>query len=73
MEIRNSVFPNTENITKEQFKEVQPKKFTSKIDSMQDILKLFNIDIAETKRFFHIHLAEIYFLTSFMHQIWRIP
>ena len=40
-------YPNTENITKEQFEKVQPKKFTSKIDFMQDILKLFNFDVAK--------------------------
>jgi len=42
-------FANTENVTKEKFDDMIPKKFTSKIDFMVEILKNFSIKIAKQK------------------------
>ncbi|MDI6782651.1 MAG: hypothetical protein QME64_00975 [bacterium] len=39
----------TDNITKEQFNSLIPKKFDSRIDFMLEILKIFSIEIAKQK------------------------
>jgi len=39
----------TDNVTKEQFDNLIPKKFDSKIDFMQEILKCFQIDTGKQK------------------------
>ena len=47
LKIKN--FANTDNVTKEEFNALIPKKFTSRIDSMLEILKNFSIEIAKRK------------------------
>lgn len=42
-------FPATDDITKEKFNEIIPKKFTSRIDFMSEIVKHFSIDAAKQK------------------------
>lgn len=42
-------FANTDNVTKEKFKALIPKEFTSRIDFMSEILKNFSIEIAKQK------------------------
>jgi len=42
-------FPNTEHINKSAFDDLKPKKFSSRIDFMSEILKLFCIDTAKKK------------------------
>jgi len=42
-------FANTEYVTKEKFNVLIPKKFTSRIDFMSEILKHFSIEIAKQK------------------------
>ena len=42
-------FANTEYVTKEKFNALIPKKFTSRIDFMSEILKNFSIEIAKQK------------------------
>ena len=42
-------FTNTDNVTKEEFNDMIIKKFTSRIDSMLEILKNFSIEIAKRK------------------------
>ena len=42
-------FANTDNVTKEKFNTLIPKKFTSRIDFMSEILKNFSIKIAKQK------------------------
>jgi len=42
-------FANTNNITKEKFEAMIPKKFASRIDFMLEILKNFSIEIAKQK------------------------
>lgn len=45
--IRN--LDNTDNVTKENFNALIPKKFTSRIDFMLEILKVFSIEVAKQK------------------------
>jgi len=40
---------NTANITKEKFNALIPKRFSSKIDFMTEILKIFSVEIAKYK------------------------
>jgi hypothetical protein len=40
---------NTDNVTKEQFNDLIPKKFGSRIDFMSEVVKLFSIEIAKQK------------------------
>jgi len=47
LEIKN--FITTDNITKEQFNSLIPKKFFSRIDFMKEILKKFSVEVARTK------------------------
>ncbi|MDK2795140.1 MAG: hypothetical protein PWQ22_9 [Archaeoglobaceae archaeon] len=47
LKIKN--FQNTDNITKEQFNSLMPKKFDSRIDFMIEILNNFSIEVAKTK------------------------
>jgi len=47
--LRINNFTNTDNITKEKFNALIPKKFTSRIDFMSEILKNFSIEIAKQK------------------------
>jgi len=47
LKIKN--FANTNNVTKEDFNSLIPKKFTSRIDFMSEILKNFSIEIAKQK------------------------
>jgi len=47
LKIKN--FANTDNVTKEKFNTLFPKKFTSRIDFMSEILKNFSIEIAKQK------------------------
>ena len=42
-------FADTDNVTKEKFNALIPKKFTSRIDFMSEILKKFSIEIAKQK------------------------
>jgi len=42
-------FANTDNVTKEKFNALIPRKFTSRIDFMSEILKNFSIEIAKQK------------------------
>jgi hypothetical protein len=42
-------FPNTEHLNKSAFDDLKPKKFSSRIDFMSEILKLFCIDTAKMK------------------------
>ena len=42
-------FANTDNLTKEQFNPLMPKRFDSRIDFMSEILKYFSIDTAQQK------------------------
>lgn len=42
-------YTNTEDITKEQFNRLMSKKFDSRIDFMQEILKYFQVEIAKQK------------------------
>ena len=44
-----NITDNTDNITKEQFNDMLPKKFDSRIDFMLEILKCFSIDKAKEK------------------------
>lgn len=48
-QLKISNFTNTEDITKERFNALIPKKFTSRIDFMLEILKNFSIEIAKQK------------------------
>jgi len=47
LKIKN--FANTDNITKEKFNALIPRKFTSRIDFMSETLKNFSIEIAKHK------------------------
>lgn len=47
LKIKN--FKDTNDIVKEQFDELIPSKFDSRIDFMKEILKMFTIDIAKKK------------------------
>jgi len=47
--LAQQAFSTTDNITKEQFDSLIPKKFTSRIDFMTEILKYFSIEIAKKK------------------------
>jgi len=42
-------FANTDNVTKEKFNALIPKKFTSRVDFISEILKNFSIEIAKQK------------------------
>ena len=53
--------PDTDALTKEQFDELIPRRFDSRIDFMAELLKRFSIPVAETKnRSFH------YFARTFL-------
>ena len=47
--IKKKIPNNTETITKEQFYSLIPKKFSSRIDFMREVLKNFSIEIAKQK------------------------
>lgn len=47
--VRISPHKITDNITKEQFNSLIPKKFDSRIDFMSEILKYFSVEIAKRK------------------------
>jgi len=42
-------FRDTDNLTKENFNAIIPKKFTSRVDFMQELLKYFKFEIAKRK------------------------
>lgn len=44
-----SNFSNTNNLIKEQFNQIIPRKYDSRIDFMNDILKCFSLQIAKLK------------------------
>lgn len=48
-ELKISTFRDTDNITKEKFNQLIPKKFDSRIDFMTEILKRFSVEIARKK------------------------
>ena len=58
LKIKN--FPNTEKVTKEEFNSLIPKKFTSRIDFMLEILKNFSIEIAKKKNTSFRYFVEKY-------------
>lgn len=41
--------PNTDDVTKEQFNDLKPGKFDSRIDFMLEILKRFSVEVANQK------------------------
>jgi len=47
--IKKKIPDTTDTVTKEQFYNLMPKKFDSKIDFMREILKNFSIEIAKKK------------------------
>lgn len=47
--LRIRFLKNTEKVTKQQFKVLKPKKFTSEIDFRLEILKFFSIETAKQK------------------------
>jgi len=49
LKINNFADTDTDNVTKEKFNALIPKKFTSRIDFMSEILKYFSIEIAKQK------------------------
>ena len=53
-------FHNTEHINKSAFNDVKPKKFSSRIDFMSEILKLFCIDTAKKKNGSFSYFVENY-------------
>ena len=53
-------FANTDNVAKEEFNVLIPKKFTSRIDFMSEILKNFSIEIAKQKNNSFQYLVEKY-------------
>ncbi len=44
-----SQFSDTNNVYKEQFNEIIPQRFSSRVDFFQEVLKYFSIDIARLK------------------------
>ena len=53
-------FSNTDNITKEKFEELIPKKFDSRIDLMMEILKRFSVETAKQKnRSFNYFMSKV--------------
>ncbi len=48
-ELRIRTFRKTDNITKEQFDKLMPKKFDSRIDFMVEVLNRFCVEIAKRK------------------------
>ncbi|MCY3684239.1 MAG: hypothetical protein OXH16_22825 [Gemmatimonadetes bacterium] len=48
-EIDIRTIKNTDRISKEQFNRMMPEKFVSRIDFMQEIMKLFDLETASTK------------------------
>jgi len=50
----------TDNLTKEQFNELIPKKFDSRIDFIQEILKYFHIETAKQKNASFSYFLEKY-------------
>ena len=58
LKIKN--FANTDNVTKEKFNSLIPKKFTSRIDFMSEILKNFSIEIAKQKNTSFQYFVEKY-------------
>ncbi|NJD54218.1 MAG: hypothetical protein FIB07_15290 [Candidatus Methanoperedens sp.] len=53
-------FHNTEHINKSAFNDLKPKKFSSRIDFMSEILKLFCIDTAKKKNGSFSYFVENY-------------
>ncbi|MHC4361138.1 MAG: hypothetical protein ACYSTN_10185, partial [Planctomycetota bacterium] len=54
------VFRKTDNITKEQFDKLRPRKFNSRIDFMIEILKRFSMETAKRKnKSFDYFIAKI--------------
>lgn len=51
---------NTDDITKEQFNDLIPKKFDSRIDFLLEILKSFSIEIAKQKNKSFRYFSEKY-------------
>ena len=55
---------STDNITKEKFDKLIPKRFASRIDFMSEMLKLFSIEEAKRKnksfKYFRNYMEEIY-------------
>jgi len=58
--LKISPLENTNNVTKEQFHHLIPKRFDSKIDFMLEILRLFSIKIAKQKNKSFRYLLEKY-------------
>ena len=59
-ELRIRTFRNTDNITKEKFNGLIPKKFDSRIDFMAEILKRFSVETAKRKnRSFDYFMAKL--------------
>ncbi len=53
-------FSNTDNITKEKFEELMPKKFDSRIDLMVEILKRYSVETAKQKnRSFNYFMSKV--------------
>lgn len=48
-ELGIKVFRKTDNITKEQFNNLMPRKFDSRVDFMSEILKRFSVETAKKK------------------------
>jgi len=48
-ELKIKNFSTTDDITKEQFNNLIPKKFSSRIDFMREILNRFSVEVAKTK------------------------
>lgn len=60
-ELGISTFHNTDNITKEKFTELMPRKFDSRIDFMVEILKKFSVNTAKQKnKSFGYFISRIY-------------
>ena len=53
-------FANTDNVTKEKFNALIPKKFTSRVDFISEILKNFSIEIAKQKNTSFQYFVEKY-------------
>ena len=59
-ELKIRTFRNTDNITKEKFNGLIPKKFDSRIDFMAEILKRFSVETAKRKnRSFDYFMAKL--------------
>jgi pterin-4a-carbinolamine dehydratase len=53
-------YTSTDGIIKEQFNSIIPKKFDSRIDFMNEILKLYSIDVAKNKNNSFKYFADKY-------------